>query len=365
MPEIISIFEVGDYEAHIAHAADLLRKGGVVVLPTETVYGAAGLLTQKKAHDRLDSLRADQHKPFTVHLAAPADAAQFVGPFSELAQRMIRKLWPGPVSLVFSVPEQRRAQVAKELKIDQRDLYADSKITLRCPDHIVTTDIIGKVDGPVALTLVDSSDNWSKLNGKVDLVFDAGPSRFSKPSTIVELLDDEHYKIVREGVYDKRIIERLMRTTILFICSGNTCRSPMAEVLARKAIGEKLGVGPQDLESKGISVISAGSFATPGARAAPPAIEVIAELGGDLSKHRSRALSVELIHQADQIYTMSRSHAASVASLAPSAAEKTSPLDPDGDIEDPIGGDIALYQTTAKHLQELIEKRVVAKVVGE
>jgi L-threonylcarbamoyladenylate synthase len=123
-------------------------------------------------------------------------------------------------------------------------------------------------------------------------------------------------------------------------------------------------VQPQDLESKGISVLSAGSFATPGARAAPQAIETVRELGSDLSKHRSRPLSVELIHQADQIYAMSRSHAAAITALVPSAAEKTVPLDPEGDVEDPVGGDIALYQTTAKHLQELIEKQVVAKVVN-
>ena len=63
---VVSIFEAGDYEQQIARAADLLRGGGVVVLPTETVYGAAGLLGNDKALSRLKSIRgsADSGKPF-------------------------------------------------------------------------------------------------------------------------------------------------------------------------------------------------------------------------------------------------------------------------------------------------------------
>ena len=80
-----------------------------------------------------------------------------------------------------------------------------------------------------------------ELEGKVDLIFDAGPTRYSKPSTLLKVTP-QGYEIVRAGVYDERIIERLLKTTILFVCSGNTCRSPMAEAIARQLIAKKLSV---------------------------------------------------------------------------------------------------------------------------
>jgi protein-tyrosine phosphatase len=133
----------------------------------------------------------------------------------------------------------------------------------------------------------------------------------------------------------------------------------MAEALARKAIAEKLGVGEDELEKRGITVMSAGSFATPGAKATPQGVEALREIGIDLTRHRSRPLSVELIHQADRIFTMGRSHAAAVASLVPGAGEKTSTLNPEGEIDDPIGGDLALYQALTGRLRELIQQQVI------
>lgn len=357
---VVSIFEVPDYRQQIARASSLLAEGKLVVLPTETVYGAAGLLNHPQSLERLKALRgAGDDKPFTIHLRQAADAAQYLGPVSDLGKRMMAKLWPGPVAIQFDVPEARRKEVSRTVEVAESELYFSGTITLRCPDHRIATDVLEPIASPVVMTRAgqDAASIATELNDAVDLIIDAGPSRYSKPSTIVHVEGDK-YEIVREGIYDARIIERLLRTTVLFVCSGNTCRSPMAEAIARSVLAEKLHVGQDDLETKGLSVLSAGSFALPGARATPAAIEAIKEIGGDLTKHRSRPLSVELIHQADKIFTMSRNHAQAVSALVPSASEKTTTLDPDKDVEDPIGGDLSLYQELAIELRRLIEQRL-------
>ncbi len=269
---VVSIFASSDYDAQISRGAQLLREGGLVVLPTESAYGTAGLLTHALGRERLAAYRGDNSRPFTLHLANPEDAGQYLGDVGDYGRRLIRKLWPGPVSLVFSVPAEQRAKVAQTLSLAESSLYdADGGITLRCPKHRVFSDVVSQVPGPVALTLAGSSasgPHWSapalaqELGERVDLIFDAGPTDYSKPSTILKVSSD-HYEIVRPGIYDERIIDRLLRTTILFVCSGNTCRSPMAEAIARNLLAKRLGIAEAELDKKGIGVMSAGCFAMP------------------------------------------------------------------------------------------------------
>src|ERR1700722_2708246 len=176
--QIVQILGAAAYPQEIQRAAELLSAGKLVVLPTETVYGVAGVLSEAQGHAVLSELRHSlAARSFTVHIARPEEALQFLGDVNDFARRAMRKLWPGPVGLIFDVPAARRRQVAKNLNVAEEDLYDGSSITLRCPDHPVFSDIAGQVKGPVVLISAGRNVRYVQdlpeaILSRVEAVFD-------------------------------------------------------------------------------------------------------------------------------------------------------------------------------------------------
>ena len=154
-------------------------------------------------------------------------------------------------------------------------------------------------------------------------------------------------------------LKRLTGFVVVLVCTGNTCRSPMAEVMCRQLIAKRLGCKVEQLEERGVLVISAGIAAMAGAGASPEAVVVMAERGLDLSHHIAQPVGDRLIRHADVILTMTNGHRGALLSQWPEATARTFVLSPDGmDISDPIGGPTELYQQCADQILAALEQRI-------
>ncbi len=370
--EVIKSDPQGTNADAIRKASEVLRRGGLVAFPTETVYGLGARADHAEAMERLRAVKSrEPSKAFTVHIASREDAPRFVPGFGGLAARFGRKAWPGPLTLVVSVDDPSSAQVmvGRNGKAVEA-MYYNNTIGLRCPDDGVAQGLLRAVDAPVVAASANlggqapprtAVEVLRGLDGKIDLLIDSGRTKYAKASTIVRVTGSS-YEVVREGVYDAGIVERLSTVRLLFVCTGNTCRSPMAAGLAAPLLAERLGCRPADLRARGVLVQSAGTNGGMGG-ASTHALEVMARRGIDLSNHSSAALSEEMVQQADYVFAMTRVHRDAILRMAPTAESKVRLLLEGEDVRDPMGSEVDEYERCAQTIERGLRARLQEVIV--
>ena len=178
----------GDADA-VRAAAEFVRAGVPVAMPTETVYGLAADATNPTAIERLNQVKGrPPEKPYSLHLHSAAQVHGFVTKIPPMAARLMERFWPGPLTIVMPSKE-------------------GTTVGFRLPDHPVACAFLKACGVPVVAPSAnrsgsppptDAKEVLAALDGSFDCLLDGGPTQMGRESTVVEVLDGR-LEIRREG----------------------------------------------------------------------------------------------------------------------------------------------------------------------
>ncbi len=328
---------------NIKLAAEIVKSGGLVAFPTETVYGLAALTTDPIALEKLRYIKQRQEeKKFSLCVHSIEQVEGIIDDITSFVYKLIEAFWPGPLTLVLTSAQ-------------------GETIGFRMPDHPVAQMFLKEVNAPVFAPSANfaganppntAEQVMAYFDGKIDAVIDSDPTETGIASTVLQINNDG-YKVLRQGALTEQMIDNIYKhKNILFVCTGNSCRSAIAEGLMKKRVKG----------NKSICVSSAGVAAFNGMPASHDAIAVMRKYGVDITGHRARRVTNEMIKVADYILVMDNSHRdfmfdrywrvkKRIYLLKEFSKEKAGKLG----IEDPIGRSVSFYEEVAEVIEQSIE----------
>lgn len=331
----------------IAQAAKVVRQGGLVIFPTETVYGIACDFNNPTAMARLrDVKRRATNKQFSILIAQKGLVSNYTPVKEPAVYKLIDACWPGPLTIIVPTFEEGKT------------------IGIRMPQNTIALLLVQESQCTVAAPSANFEDHpppstceeaLKDLDGLVDLAIDGGPARLGQSSTIVDFTQAQP-TVIREGTITQTDVDHItQKKSVLFVCTGNSCRSVMAEYLLRHM-----------LKGRDVDVHSAGTGVFISSSASAETISVLRREGIDATLHTSQPLHSILLKKADLVLVMTRAHRQQVLERVPGVEKRVYLLREftnlprgftnDLDIPDPIGKPAEAYEECLLMIKEAVLK---------
>ena len=333
----------------IKYCANIIRNGGLVIFPTETVYGIAADFTNPKAIRRLSEVKKrSDDKKYSVIISQKSLVSNYTYFNEPIFYKLMDSFWPGPLTII--VPSKETGQTIG-LRVPHHNIAL--RLTAECPFAVAAPS--ANFEGKPAPTTC--AEALKDLDGLVDAAINGGPARIGLSSTVVDISQSGKLQIVREGAVSKEDIQKTaQKKVILFVCTGNSCRSVMGEYLLRHMVKDR-----NDLD-----IVSAGTGVFIQSTASSETISVLKDLGINATGHISRPISGILLRKADLIFVMTRQHRQQVLERVPEVEKRIyllgefcsspSSFQSELDIPDPIGRTHQDYQDCLNVIKEAVLK---------
>lgn len=327
MAEIVKLTQNTEKDI-IDKITSVLKNSGIVVVPTDTVYGLVCDGENDFAKKNIYTLKGRPENKPLIAFVKDIEQAKKIAHIQNHFLDFVMNRWPGRNTFIF------------KSKIESKYLVpSDSTIGIRVPDFPLINEMCS-----VFPYLASTSANIS-FAGSASIIEEIPTEIKDRVSLVVDV---GKLSGTESAIWDMTGFQpRLVRGKILFVCSGNSCRSPMAQFMLKHAISKSP-----------IDVVSAGTNTIINGRPSQEAVEVMRETGIIMDEFITQQLTKEIIDSSDLVFTMEEKHRYMILQMSSTSCDKITVLN----IPDPAGRNILCYREVRDIIKDKIKTEVLTRI---